>query len=139
MEGSSRIPEFYKKTPAERLEIVKKMIGLTDQEAETLRSTGALDMETANRMVENVIGAAHIPLGLGLNFLINKKEYLIPMAVEEPSVIAAASNAAKLCRKSGGIKTSSTDPVMIVQMQLVKVPYLEKAKKAIDSHKNELI
>jgi hydroxymethylglutaryl-CoA reductase len=115
------------------------MIGLTDQEAETLRSTGALDMETANRMVENVIGAAHIPLGLGLNFLINKKEYLIPMAVEEPSVIAAASNAAKLCRKSGGIKTSSTDPVMIGQMQIVKVPDLEKAKKAIDSHKNELI
>jgi hydroxymethylglutaryl-CoA reductase len=139
MQGSSRIPEFYKKTPKERIEIVKKMVGLTDEEVEILQKTGSLDIETANRMVENVIGALHLPLGLGLNFLINGKDYLIPMAIEEPSVIAAASNAAKLCRESGGIKTSSTDPVMIGQIQIVKIPDIEKAKKNIELHKKDLM
>jgi len=81
-------------------------------------------MEVADRMVENVVGAFPLPLGIGVNFQINSKDYLIPMAIEEPSVVAAASYAAKMVRDSGGFHTSSTAPIMIGQIQTIgiKIP-----------------
>ncbi|MFH1821670.1 MAG: 3-hydroxy-3-methylglutaryl-CoA reductase, partial [Methanobacteriota archaeon] len=92
---SSDISGFYKLSPEERLKLVKEFSGLADGEAELLQRTGALSIEQANRMIENVVGVTELPLGIATNFLINGKDYLIPMVTEEPSVVAAASNAAK--------------------------------------------
>jgi hydroxymethylglutaryl-CoA reductase len=125
MPKSSELPGFYKLNPKQRLALVKEIVGLTDEEANILQNTGALPMELADRMIENVVGAFPVPLGIGVNFLINGRDYLIPMAIEEPSVVAAASNAAKMARSGGGFHTSSTSPIMIGQVQAVgiKDPY----------------
>src|SRR2546421_10879309 len=90
-------------------------------------------------MIENVVGVLPIPLGIAVNFLVNDKDYLIPMAIEEPSVVAAASHAAKMARAKGGFKTSSTEPIMIGQVQLVKCPSPRDAEKAILSSKQEIL
>ncbi|MCW8802448.1 MAG: hydroxymethylglutaryl-CoA reductase, degradative [Candidatus Bathyarchaeota archaeon] len=135
----SQIPGFYKLTPKERLQHVKEFAGLTDEEAEIIQSTGALNMELANVMIENVIGAFPLPLGVAMNFLINNKEYIIPMATEEPSVIAAASYGAKMARKKGGFFTSSTDPIMIGQIQAVNINEPFGAKMKILSAKEEIL
>lgn len=139
MKKSSMLSEFYKKKPDERLKIIKEFAELTDEEVKTLRDTGALNMEIADKMIENVVGASHLPFGIATNFLINGKDYLIPMAIEEPSVVAAASNAAKLCREAGGITTSSTEPVMIGQIQITNLKDPEKAVRLIQSKKNEFL
>lgn len=120
MKRTSRISEFFKKSLDERLKIVKEFSKLSDEEVSAIASTGAR-IEDLDRMVENVIGYLETPLGIGLNFLINGRDYIIPMAIEEPSVIAAASNAAKMAREGGGFTTTSSDPVMIGQIQLVKI------------------
>lgn len=119
--------------------MVKEFAGLTDQEAEVLRRTGALETDQADRMIENVIGTMELPLGLAVNFRINGKDYLIPMAIEEPSVVAAASNAAKMARAKGGFRASSTEPLMIGQIQLTEVEDPPKAKQAILSKKEEIL
>ncbi len=136
---TSAIPGFYKKSIEERLKIVKDFADLTDEEVKLLKDTSALDIKTCDMMIENVTGAFHLPLGIATNFLINGKDYLIPMAIEEPSVVAAASNAAKLCRGSGGFQAESTEPIMIGQIQIVNVPDINKAIENIRLHKNELI
>jgi len=125
--------------PKERVQIVKEFAGLTDEEVKVLRSTGALKFELADRMIENVVGAMPIPLGIALNFLINGREYLIPMAIEEPSVVAAASNAAKMSRVKGGFFTSSTEPIMIGQVQVVGIDDPQTAKKAILAAKEDIL
>jgi len=113
---TSRVSGFYKHSLEERLEFVKEFSNLTDEEVEVLNSN--LDKETADKMIENVIGTFSLPLGIAVNFLINDKDYLLPMAVEEPSVVAAASNAAKIARECGGFKTSSDDSIMIGQIHI---------------------
>ncbi|MCD6260781.1 MAG: hydroxymethylglutaryl-CoA reductase, degradative [Thaumarchaeota archaeon] len=142
---TSRIPGFYKLTPKERLQMVKEFANLTDEEVELLRRFGALDEALANRMIENVIGVFQLPLGIAVNFLINGKDYMIPMAIEEPSVVAAASNAAKMTRAGGGVYTMSTGSIMIGQIQLLDVedPYgarfeILKAKDEILQIANEM-
>jgi hydroxymethylglutaryl-CoA reductase len=97
---TSRIANFYKLNLDDRIKLVKEFCDLTDEEAEVMRSSGGLKLEDANRMIENVVGAFSVPVGIAVNFLINGKDYLIPMAIEEPSVVAAASNAARIgCRE----------------------------------------
>lgn len=130
MPKSSALSGFYKLTPKERLNLVKEIAGLTEEEATMLQNTGSLPLDVADRMIENVIGAFPIPLGIGVNFLINGRDYLIPMAIEEPSVVAAASYAAKMVRDGGGFHTSSTPPIMIGQIQAVgiKDPYAARMK-----------
>jgi len=118
---------------------VKEFANLSDDEVELLTKTGRLSLELADKMIENVIGTLELPLGIAVNFLINGKDYLIPMAIEEPSVVAAASHAAKLTRAGGGIFTQSTGPFMIGQIQLVGVLSPYKAKYAILSHKDEIL
>ncbi len=130
---------FYKLTIDERLAIVKKAAGLTDEEIGILRNTGALTPDQADRMIENVIGAMPVTMGVATNFLINGIEKIVPMAIEEPSVVAAASNAAKLSRQAGGFKTSTTDPIMIGQIQLTKVDDPQKAKAIIEENKEALL
>jgi len=130
MGKSSLASGFYKLSPEKRLEFLKNFAGLTDEEVALLRNTGSLPLDLADRMIENVVGAVPIPLGIGVNFLINNRDYLIPMAIEEPSVVAAASYAAKMVRDGGGFYTSSTSPVMIGQIQVVgmKDPYAAKMR-----------
>ncbi|MEM2947829.1 MAG: 3-hydroxy-3-methylglutaryl-CoA reductase, partial [Candidatus Bathyarchaeia archaeon] len=95
MSKSSLFSGFYKLSPKERLAFVKEFAGLTDEECTLLQNTGGLPLELADRMIENVVGAIPMPLGIAVNFLINGRDYLVPMAIEEPSVVAAASYAAK--------------------------------------------
>jgi len=139
MEKTSEISGFYKLNPKERIQRVKEFADLTDEEANLLQSTGSLELDLANRMIENVVGAFPIPLGIAVNFLINRKEYLIPMAIEEPSVVAAASYAAKMARVKGGFFTSSTEPIMIGQIQTVNVQDPYWAKMAILAAKEEIL
>ncbi|MBU0530251.1 MAG: hydroxymethylglutaryl-CoA reductase, degradative [Nanoarchaeota archaeon] len=136
---SSRLPEFYKKSVDERLSVIKEVASLTEDEANVLRNSGALDLGTADKMSENVIGANHFPLGIATNFIVNGKDYLIPMAIDEPSVVAAASNGAKLSRDSGGFTASSDEPIMITQIQMVNVKDIEGSKKRIMENKERLI
>ncbi len=131
--------DYYKKTPKERLEIVKKFTGITDEEAAILAKEGNLPIDLANRMIENVVGTHTLPLGIATNFVIDGKEKAIPFAVEEPSVVAASSYAAKLCKEKGGFTTSADDPIMIGQVQLVNIKDAHAAKKAIDAKRQELI
>ena len=139
MSRTSNISGFYKLSPSERLNLVKQFANLTDDEARTLGSTGALPMDQANRMIENVVGVMPVTLGIAVNFLVNGKDYLVPMAIEEPSVVAAASNAAKIARVKGGFTTSSTGPVMIGQIQLVGVKDPYGSRMAIYAAKDEIV
>ena len=138
-EKTSQFAGFYKLNPKERVQLVKNFAGLTDEEVSLLQSTGSLDMDLANRMIENVVGVFPVPLGMAVNFLINKHDYLVPMAIEEPSVVAAASNAAKMVREGGGFFTNSTAPVMIGQIQTVGVKDPYGAKMAIYGIKEEIL
>ena len=139
MTSSSEVPGFYKKKPSERLDYVKKFANLSDEEAKAIGGYGALGKDTANRMIENVVGTFPLPLGIAANFMINKKEYMVPMAVEEPSVVAAATHMAKGTRSNGGISADSDDPVMIGQIQLVNLDEPFEAKERILSKRKEII
>jgi hydroxymethylglutaryl-CoA reductase len=139
MTESSEIQGFYKLSMTERMEVLKKITGLTDEEAKTLASTGGLPTDVADRMIENVVGGITIPLGIATNFRINGKDYLVPMALEEPSVVAAASNAAKIARLKGGFTVTNTGPVMIGQVQVVNVPSPEDARAKLQARKSEIL
>ncbi|MGA2680992.1 MAG: hydroxymethylglutaryl-CoA reductase, degradative [Candidatus Bathyarchaeia archaeon] len=139
MSKTSVISGFYKLPLKERLAIVKDFAGLTDEEIGLLENTGSVAFDTVNHMVENVIGVFPEPLGLAVNFQINGKDYLIPMATEEPSVIAAASYAAKMVRDGGGFYTSSTAPIMIGQIQVVGLKDSQQAKKQVLDAKADIL
>ena len=136
---SSRIPRFYQLSPEERLKYVAEFADLTSEEVELLKKHGGLDLSIANRMIENVIGTFGLPLGIATNFLINGKDYLIPMVIEEPSVVAAASNAARMMREGGGILSMSTEPVMIGQVQVVGIKDIEGARFDVLKVKDEIL
>jgi len=127
---------FYKKTIPERLEILKTERGLTDEEVKVLTDSGSLSLETANHMIENVIGVEHLPLGVAPGFLINGKEYVVPMCIEEPSVIAAAANGAKLATKSGGFTAEADEPIMTGQVQILGVG--EDALEKFEANREEI-
>jgi hydroxymethylglutaryl-CoA reductase len=135
---TSKLSGFYKRDPKERLAMVKDFAGLTDDEIAVLAITGSLG-DLADRMIENVVGTMPLPLGIATNFLINGKDYLIPMAIEEPSVVAAASNAAKMARATGGFQTSAMDPIMIGQIQVTDVPDPSSAKFTVLAHKARIL
>ena len=117
----SKIPKFRELDPADRLAAVCSAAHLNKSEQQALSGESALPISIANGMIENVIGKFELPLGVAANFMINGKDYLIPMAVEEPSVVAAASYMAKIARQCDGFTTSSTSPVMRAQIQLIRV------------------
>lgn len=128
---NSEISNFYKLKPPERLKVVREFANLDDNETQLIGSLSGLKLEVADRMIENVIGALPVPLGVATNFLINGRDYLVPMAIEEPSVVAAASNSAKMARKLGGFRTSNSGPIMIGQIQIVGVPDPQRARNEI--------
>lgn len=139
MSKTSAFAGFYKLPVKERLRIVKEFANLTDEETSLLMNTGSLSLELADRMIENVVGAFPVPLGIAVNFLINKRDYLIPMAIEEPSVVAAASYAAKMAREGGGFYTTSTSPVMIGQIQAVDIKDPYRARMAVYGYKEDIL
>ncbi len=139
MNESSEIPGFYKLPVGERIKLIQRLAGLTDEEVRTLSNTGGLPVEIADRMIENVIGGITVPLGVAVNFLVNGKDYLVPMALEEPSVVAAASNAAKMARVRGGFKVTNTGPVMIGQIQVVGVQDPNGAKMKLLNRKEAIL
>jgi hydroxymethylglutaryl-CoA reductase len=139
MSKSSLVSGFYKLSLKERLGFVKEFAGLTDEEVALLQNTGSLPLDLADRMIENVVGAIPIPLGIAVNFLINRRDYLIPMAIEEPSVVAAASYAAKMVRDGGGFYTSSTPPIMIGQIQAVGIKDPYAARMRVIQAKEEIL
>jgi len=136
-EKSSKVSGFYKLPVEKRLEFVKNFSNLNKDEIKTLSS--CLDINTADRMIENVLGTFELPLGISVNFRINGKDYLVPMAIEESSVVAAASNAAKIARIHGGFTTESTNPLMIGQLQILNMDDIAKAAQNILDHKNEIL
>lgn len=135
----SSIPKFYEMSIRQRLQIVEKFARLTDHDIRILRDRGGLSFDTANNMVENAVGTMALPLGIATNFLINNRDYLIPMAIEEPSVIAAAAHAAKIARIKGGFTASADESLMIGQVQVLNLQDPVKAGEAIVSLKNEII
>ena len=139
MTKTSALKGFYKLSPKERLKIIADFSGLTNEEVSLLQNTGSLPESVANNMIENLVGVMPMPMGVAVNFKINDKDYLIPMAVEEASVVAAASNAAKMARIKGGFFSSNTGPVMRAQIQLVDVDDLHSARLKLFEARNQII
>ncbi len=135
---SSRLPGFYKLGMAERVAMVAEWAGLSDDEAAVLAGQG-LTPGQADHMIENALGTYALPLGVAANFLINGRDYLIPMTVEEPSVLAAVSHAAKLIRAGGGFAAEASEPVMIGQIQVLDLDDLAAAMWTLDAHRDELM
>jgi len=134
---SSKVSGFYKLPIDKRVEFVTQFADLNEEETRLFSS--ALNMDIADRMIENVLGTFELPLGVAINFLINGKEYLVPMAIEESSVVAAASNAAKIARLHGGFTAECSKPLMIGQIQLLYVDDVASASQKIMDHKKEIL
>jgi hydroxymethylglutaryl-CoA reductase len=134
----SSISRFFEKTRKERLDIVAKFANLTKEERQILEASGGIGFEQADKMVENAVGTFSFPLGIATNFLINKKEYLVPMVIEEPSVIAAASKAAKIARICGGFTMQNDESYSIGQIQVVNVDTKLATQKVLASSKEIL-
>ena len=139
MAKTSEISKFYKKGHEERLQELKELAGLGEEELGLYRHQSALPFELADKMIENVIGIMPMPLGIATHFKVNGKDYLVPMAIEEASVVAAASNAAKLARVKGGFTAKADESLMVAQVQIVKLKNPEKAKKAVMKNKKVLL
>ena len=136
---NSRIQGFYTRSIAERVDLIRAQVGLTEAEASLLAEGMGLSLERADHMVENVIGRYSLPLGIATNFVVNGQDVLVPMVIEEPSVVAGASLAAKLARAGEGFTAEVDAPLMIGQVQLVDVHDLEAAQAAILANKQELL
>jgi hydroxymethylglutaryl-CoA reductase len=136
-EKTSVVSGFYKLPIEKRREFVTQFMNLNEDDVKIFSS--CLDLTTADRMIENVLGTFELPLGLAVNFLINNKDYIIPMATEESSVVAAASNAAKIARIKGGFSTTCSEPLMIGQLQLLHIKDVATAAQKIMQHKKQLL
>ena len=130
---------FFKLPMEKRLSEVAEFASLTEEERGILSSADSLDADKADHMIENVIGKFALPMGVAINFTINGRDVIIPMVCEEPSVVAACSNAAKMARPSGGFKASSSGNVMIAQIQVMGVPTPSASKSMILEKKGEII
>src|SRR5215813_13615995 len=136
---SSRIPAFYQLSVEERQQRIVDALGLSEDEVATLVAADALPLDTADIMVENAVATFALPFGVGLNFQINGQDYIIPMVVEEPSVIAAASNAALVARAGGGFAAEADAGAMIGQIQLVRVPDARGAVERLTAARASLL
>ena len=136
---TSRIPRFYRLSVEQRLAYLARSFGLSNGQIAELRNGQSLRIRHAVNMVENAVGVFGLPLGLGLNFLVDGKEHLVPMAIEEASIIAAASKAALMIRKAGGFTTDVGDPVMIGQIQVLDVADPEAAAQLLIDNKQRIL
>ena len=137
--SNSRLSGFYNLSLTQRRAKLAESAVLSTNDLSAYASEGGLTAEAADHMVENAIGIHALPLGIGLNFQVNGRDVLVPMAIEEPSVIAGASFMAKLARAGGGFTATTTEPLMIGQMQVIKVANLEEARFKLYEHKAELL
>src|SRR5919109_1563706 len=135
------LKKFYKMNQGERLRYLKKITGLSAQDIDILHDpSSAFSFDNANTMIENAIGIFALPLGIATNFVINGKEYLVPMVIEEPSIIAAASKAAKIAKSKGGFIAQADESIMIGQLQIVSLPISEESAKInILSNKKQIL
>ncbi len=138
-EINSDISGFYKLSVKERQKILTDLCGLKEEDLEILQNYGYFQRDQLDTMIENVVGCFQLPLGIACNFKINGKDKLIPMVIEEPSVVAAASNAAKMARVHGGFKCEEVKPVMIAQIQITHMGDFKKAKSIIQSNKDKIL
>ena len=136
---NSRIEGFYKLSVSERRELLARIAELSDEQVNAWANSGELDEESADRMIENVVGTYSLPIGVATNFVIDGSHYAIPFVLEEPSVVAAASNMAKRCLANGGFISDNDDPVMIGQIQVVGCGDPSGAMDSILAAKEELI
>ena len=148
MGRSSRISGFYNLTPAERRHILADWAAaptaaMTPEQAaslaELLATPGGLTLEQADKMVENVVGTYALPLGIATNFVVNGRDVLVPMVIEEPSVVAGASFAARLARAGGGFHAETTEPLMIGQIQVLDLADVTAAGAKVLAQKQKLI
>lgn len=135
----SRLPDFRALSPSQRLDQLARTASLDTAATTLLSKPGALPLATANGMIENVVGTFELPFAIATNFTVNGRDVLVPMVVEEPSVVAAASFMAKLARASGGFTTSSTEPLMRAQVQIVGIKDTNAARSALLERKAEIV
>jgi hydroxymethylglutaryl-CoA reductase len=131
--------KFYELSPDERIDCLVETGRIDEADAGVLRSPGPLEIDHANTLIESVIGVFPIPLGIAQNFLVNGREYFVPMAIEEASVVAAASNGAKLLKQGGGILASADESRMVGQIQVLEVPSFEKAAQALAAAREKIL
>ena len=136
----SRFPNFYELPIEDRIEAVFERGLISEEDYNMLKNQQQrLDLQSADKMIENVIGVMGMPVGLGLNFSINNKDYVVPLAVEEPSIVAALSSAAKIARESGGYTADATDPILVGQIQVVNIENIEQARNNLLNRKEEIL
>ena len=139
-DGTSRIPNFFRMPIQARIRALHERGMLTDADLRLLESgEHTLKRHVADKMIENVVGVLGLPLGLGLNFLINRRDYVVPLSVEEPSIVAGLSGAARTARLSGGFEATTTDPILIGQVQVVDAPHADRAVAALIAHKQDIL
>jgi hydroxymethylglutaryl-CoA reductase len=136
---SSRLAGFYRLSPKERRDVLSRLSGIRREELELLDGTAGISINQANRMIENAVGVFGLPLGIAANFVINGRDVIVPMVIEEPSVVAGASLIAKLVRENGGFQAESAPSVMIAQIQVLDISDLHAAKRAVLQQKDELL
>lgn len=136
---SSRLAGFYHLTPQERRELLAKISGMKPQELQQLDAADGITIDQANQMIENVVGIFGLPLGIAANFSVNGRDVIVPMAIEEPSVVAGASRSAKVVRENGGFSAEASASVMIAQIQILDVPNLQLAEETLLEHKAEIL
>ncbi len=134
MPVNSRIPGLKDSSAQQRRTVIAERTGLSDLDVAVFDPGQGLGIDQADHMIENVVGVMAIPVGVATNFTVNGRDYLVPMATEEPSVVAAASNAARMARVHGGFHTSSTDPVMQAQIQILDCPDPETSRLRVLEH-----
>jgi len=136
---NSRLKGFYKLTVDERRQLIAQSSNLNPEQIAALANNGELDDNAADRMIENVIGTMSLPVGIATNFIIDKKQYVIPFCLEESSVVAAASNMAKRCHAHGGFTSTNDGPMMIAQIQLLDIDNHQDAEQAVLENKDALM
>ncbi len=135
----SDISGFYKLSLEERQHQIAKLINLKREEVKLLQALGYFTPSQIDTLIENVIGSYQLPLGIALNFRINGKDYILPMVIEEPSVVAAASNAAKIARKNGGFQSEEVKSIMISQIQITQLKDIAAAKEILVRNKEKIL
>ncbi|MCY3857911.1 MAG: hydroxymethylglutaryl-CoA reductase, degradative [Gammaproteobacteria bacterium] len=138
--ASSRIPNFFNLSVKGRIQALRDRTSLTESDLVALdNGSHTLKRHAADKMIENVVGVFGLPLGVGLNFLVDDREVIVPLTVEEPSIVAGLSGAARTARLSGGFRTQVTDPILIGQVQVVNVKDIERAQQALHQHRDEIV
>jgi len=136
---NSEISGFYKFSMKKRRELLSEIINFNKNDIKLLENLGYFTETQIDTLVENVIGSYQLPMGIACNFKVNNKDYLIPMVIEEPSVIAAASNAAKIARKHGGFQSEKVKSIMFSQIQITQLQDINTAKKKISDNKAQIL